>query len=402
MIKNKLLFRLIALLCVAAALASCRHGAEIGQSAGLSPTAVVSQPAAADTEAQSLEALLESRMKAVNSADLALYLSTVLPSDDVLQTEERNLIRAAKDLGISDYTLTARNIRKRGEGFSALLQQRYTVGGRVRSASFEAAFQKENGKLYYAGPDFLVQEGEHARVCYTQDDEVLAGQLLEAEVETLGQMNSLLGFQPNGYITIKLFDDQQVFLQSVKLDLPEWVGGWHEYGESIKSFTGAYGSNAANYKRMLNHESTHRMVSELSNDNASYWLQEGLAGVFENWLDHPDEGWLSASEAKMEYTPFASHKTIDLEKIGSDDSSAVMLYYASSKAYAAFLLDQYGWSKMREALEYMKKYELIPVTAAEKIDQTNKRTDEAVKAVFGLDDNGLQSGFDRWLDGLAD
>ncbi len=401
--KNSLLLGLAALLLSISILAGCRPGAASpGQNAPTpsAPMAAVSQPtqtSAVEAGSQELLALLEQRAAAVNSADQKLYLSTVLPSDAVLQTEERNLIRAASGLGITDYALNAGNIEQQSEGLAALLEQSYTVGGQKRSASFTAVFQIENGKLYYAGPKFLLKEGEHARVYYSQADEDLANQLLEAETQTLGQMMNLLDFTPNGYITIKLFDDQQVFLQSVKLDLPEWVGGWHEYGESIKSFTGAYGSNAANYKHMLNHESSHRMVSELSNDNASYWLQEGLAGVFENWLDNPSEPWLSAAEAMMEYTPYAKHKTIDLEKIGTDDSSAVMLYYASSKAYAAFLMDQYGWGKMREALEYMKKFELIPVTAAEKIQETNERTGEAVKAVFGLDDSNMQAGFEQWL-----
>ncbi len=395
--------RLAALLLTISVLAGCRPGAASSRQTSPTPQAsmaAVSHPATtspAEADTQELLDVLEQRAAAVNSADQTRYLSTVLPSDAVLQTEERNLIRAASGLSINDYTLKASNVTQRNGGFTALLEQSYTVGGHKRSASFTASFQTQNGKLYYAGPDFRLKEGEHARVYYTQADEDLAGALLMAETETIGQMKSLLDFTPNGFISIKLFDDQQVFLQSVKLDLPEWVGGWHEYGESIKTFTGAYGSNAANYKHMLNHESSHRMVSELSNDNASYWLQEGLAGVFEGWLDNPDGPWLSAAEAMQEYTPYAKHKTIDLEKIGADDSSAVMLYYASSKAYAAFLMDQYGWEKMRKALEYMKKFELIPVTAAEKIQETNERTGEAVTAVFELDDNAIQTEFSQWL-----
>lgn len=405
MMQTKIL-RLSAVLCVLLALAGCRLLPN-----RLPTTATAqSQPAANETATPAesiatgenpaglLNALIADRVNAVNNGDQQLYLSTVLPGDSVLRKEEANLIRAASSLEITDYTLAASDIEQAEDGLTAVLQQSYKLDGKLHQCEFRAVFKTENGKLYYGGPDFEILENGHVRVCHLPGGESLAVALLQAESDALAQMERHLGFTPEGFITIKLFDDQQVFLQSIKLDLPEWVGGWHEYGEAIKSFTGAYGSNAANYKPMLNHESTHRMVSELSNDNASYWLQEGLAGVLEDWLDNPDGEYLQPHEASMEYTPFAQHKSIDLEKIGMEDPGAVGLYYATSKAYAAFLMDQFGWAKMREALEYMKKHELIPVTGAEKIIETNSRTDEAFKAVFGIaDDTGMQSTFDQWL-----
>jgi hypothetical protein len=216
----------------------------------------------------------------------------------------------------------------------------------------------------------------------------------------LASMKEDLGFTPKGAISVKLFDDQQVFLQSVKLDLPDWVGGWHEFGESIKSFTGAYGVDGSDYKSMLNHESTHRMVSELSNDNAAYWIQEGLAGVYQVALGVKTQNFLTSEELAESYTPFTQQKQIDLEKLDMNDQGAVTKYYATSKAFAAFLVEQYGWSKVKQALEYMKKFELIPVTGAEKMDTTNARTDEALKAVFGFqNDSDFQAAFDAWQKG---
>jgi hypothetical protein len=49
----------------------------------------------------------------------------------------------------------------------------------------------------------------------------------------------------------------------------------------------------------------------------------------------------------------------------------------------------------------MKKYPLLPVTGAEKMPETNERTDEAVRYVFGFDSDGeFQKAFDEWLEGF--
>lgn len=367
---------------IAACLASCQWLANLNGS-----------PLEAD-----VRSLLDARERGVNQTDAKAYLSTVLPSDAVLQKEESNLIRAAGSLGIGDYNIEAGSIRKTDGGCTATLRQEYTIGAVKHSCEYTAAFMREGETLYYAGPAFTVDRNDKVAVYYLLTRKDLAQALLDTETNILNEMNAQLGFAPKGVISVKIFEDQAVFLQSIKLDLPEWVGGWHEYGESVKTFVGAYGTDVENYRGMLAHESTHRMVSELSNDNAAYWLQEGLAGVYQELLLDPEAEALTADEAGQTFTPFAEQKTADLEKLDASDGDAVMCYYASSKAYAAFLLEQFGWEKMRRMLEYMQKYELIPVTAAEKLDEANARTDEAIASVYGYQGSeAFQKAFDEWL-----
>lgn len=379
--RNTRLARIIALLMVLLALCGCHANTNI------------------QAQAQ-VRALLDAREAGVNNADQQQYLSTVLPDDTVFLKEETNLIRAASGLGIKDCKLTAGAVSiKNDSELTAGLTQSYTLNGEARKCSYTALFVRENGKLYFDGPDFSIRQNSATKVYYLSDrDSSLAQQLLNEETNTLAAMQSQLGFTPEESVSIKIFDDQQVFLQSVKLDLPAWVGGWHEYGEAVKSYTGAYGSDGENYQSMLNHETTHLMVSELSNDNATYWTQEGLAGIYENELTSPDSPLLSTQELSEDYTNYSEQKKIDLEKLDTNDGGAVEKYYATSKAYMAFLLDKFGWVKVRQMLEYMKKFELIPVTAAEKISTTNARTDEAIASVLGLKtDEEFQSAFDEWL-----
>jgi hypothetical protein len=342
--------------------------------------------------------LMAQRTEAVNDADREAYLSTVLPGDETLRKEEANLIRSSSGLGISDYKAEAGKPVKKDDGFTAEVTQSYTLGGVPHQCTYEALFASSGGKLYYDGPDFLTLQNDRVKICYAAGGEELARQALAAETAALDAMKAQLDFAPQGFVSVKLYADQQVFLQSVKLDLPAWVGGWQEYGEAIKTLAGAYPVDTGDFRSMLNHESTHRMVSELSNDNASYWIQEGLASVFQQTLSDPGLPNMARDEAGQDFTPYAAQKDINLERLGGAD---VMKYYATSKAFAAFLLDTYGWGKVRQALEYMKKYPLIPVTGAEKIPDTNARTDEAIRDVFGFStDDDFQQAFDTWLNSL--
>lgn len=345
--------------------------------------------------AEEIGALMDARARGVNGADTRTYLDTVLPSDEVLRKEEENLIRAAAGLGISDYEASAADVKEAGEGsYTAMVSQSYTVQGERRRCAYEAIFVADGGRLYYGGPAFELLQNEKVKVYYAGDNGKLAQKLLDTETEVLGHMKEQLGFEPRGFISVKLYDERDVFHQSVKLDLPNWVGGWHEYGEAIKTFAQGYSVENSSFYYMLNHETTHRMVSELSNDNAAYWLQEGLAGIYQTALSYPDEEIFTQFEAEAACTPFARQKTIDLESLSGD---SVTLYYASAKAYAAFLLETYGWEKVRQALAYMTKFDLIPLTGAEKIEETNERTDEALRSVLGYaDDNEFQSLFDGW------
>jgi hypothetical protein len=348
-----------------------------------------------------IQAVLSLRADAVNRTDGEEYLSTVLPSDAALLKEESNLIRSAAGLGISDYTAVAGEFRRVWGGFVAPVTQSYTLSGQTHDCSYDALFLSEGGKLYYDGPAFLLKENSRVKVFYPQGFDEAAQVALGAETAVLDEMRDQLGFEPNGPVNIKIYADQQVFLQSVKLDLPSWVGGWQEYGEAIKFFAGAYPADGDYLQTVLAHETTHRRVSELSNDNAAYWLQEGLAEVNRYTLGAPGQPLLTKQEAAMEFTPFGRQKGIDLEKIGAGEGGDVTGYYATSRAFAAFLLDRSGWGGMRQALEYMKKYPYIPVTGEEKMAETNARTDEAMKSIFGFNsDDEFQQAFDAWLNKL--
>jgi len=363
---------------------------------GLSKTGFSNLP---QQQMQDLRALLQSRQDGVNGKDTSTYLKTVLPTDKVLLKEETDLIRAAQDLGVKAYTLSVDNAEKTDSGIVAALTQSYTYDDISRVCTYTVSFLYQDGQLYYAGPTFKTTQSGSVKVLYAKGQEDLATKMLRTETDVLQRMKDLFGYTPKDQVSIKLYDDLQVFLQSVKFDLPLWTGGWHEYGESIKIFTGISGLSDEDYRTMLTHETTHRMVSDFSNDNAAYWVQEGMASVYEDTL-FANKREYSKEEAKRECTPFHEQKAVNLESLPISDTESVMLYYHSSKAYIAFLLETYGWDQVRQVLEYLQKFDYLPVTGAEKIDETNLRTDEAVRKILGIRSEAeFQAAFDVWLSG---
>ena len=353
-----------------------------------------------DQQRADLQNLLTTRQSAVNKSDADLFLSTVLPSDAVLYKEEGSLIRSAKNLSISDFSLKAISASPQGGGFTAVIEQSYSLNGKKHSCSYEAAFESNQGKLFYGGPRFETIGNANVKVFYAKGQQQLAQKLLDMESSLLLKMQAKYGFSSKEPITIKIYGDLEVFLQSVKFDLPEWTGGWHEYKESIKIYNPdnfLFAMTDSDYREMLSHESAHRMVSELSADNAAYWLQEGIAGINES-LSDDSAPVITSKELSGQFTPFAKHKTLDLEAFDIGDLANVDLYYATSKAYAAFLLDAFGWDTMKKALVYMQKHPYLPVTGEEKLKEGVQYTDEAIKAVFGYaSDAAFQSAFDKWL-----
>ena len=344
-----------------------------------------------------VDALMASRVAAIEARDETAYAATVTPDDTTLFAEERNLIRAAKGVDVTGFTLNAADVRRDGEDVTATVRQSYRLAGESRACTFPARMRYADGLLLWAGPDFQSVSQGDVQVLYQPRGARLAGELCKAQARNAAALQEELSYSPPQGFVVKLYDDRQTFLQSIKLDLPAWVGGWHEYGEAIKLFRDS-GVSLQQYERMLLHESVHGMLSDLSQDNAAYWLQEGMAGLLEDSrgsLRQPHG--LTAQELAGPMNRYADQVVIDLERIDPSDAAAVSRYYATSKALAAFLMDTCGWDSMRKTLQSMQRHGHIAVTAAEKLEATQQRTARALAEELGLDADAMELGFGHWL-----
>jgi hypothetical protein len=198
-------------------------------------------------------------------------------------------------------------------------------------------------------------------------------------------------------MSIKIYDEKNVFLNSVKLTLPNWAGGWYEANESIKFYS--YSKNPEDYYNLMRHETTHMMLADVTNDNASYWLQEGFATTMPNVLTNNelfiDKAILRQFHDIGSLPNVKDHIDLNLENI--TERNNVRLYYSFSNAMVIYLLEKMDKDTLLDLFKELSAYPYIDLTVAEKIPQTNKRVLASLKKATGKSFEEFYKEFHTWL-----
>jgi hypothetical protein len=346
-----------------------------------------------------IDALVSAQQDAIRAADVDAALGTVNPDDAWYRTEMANLVRDQAVAPVEDYTRTVKNIRQIDDAtWEATLTQRYTAGGESRSSQCVHRFIAIGNRIYDAGPAFPQYRDGKVTVYHTADTREMARELSAAVNVYLAELEAAWGFMPKEGLHIKLYDDHEVFLQSIKLTLPAWVGGWHESGESIKLFAAMRRADA--YAPMLRHETTHMALSELTGDNAAYWMHEGFATLLEQTgtaaLTSPYIADMDALEGlyrQKRLPDITDHLSANPELLS--DSLDVRGYYAYSCAMVVWLLDERSPDILKPVFEALRACDMIPGTAAEKIEALNERTAAALRSAAQIE---FGEDFEDWLE----
>jgi hypothetical protein len=131
----------------------------------------------------------------------------------------------------------------------------------------------------------------------------------------------------------------------------DWTGGqaFPEYNIIIM----AVNSSILNWaKGALPHEITHLIVHETvfgPYGDIPRWLDEGLAMY--------SEGPMTADYQKILNTAIASNSLMSIRSLSSGfptDSNKAYLAYAESNSVVTYLIETYGWDKMKALLEIFK------------------------------------------------
>jgi hypothetical protein len=179
-------------------------------------------------------------------------------------------------------------------------------------------------------------------------------------------------------ITIPAERKPKVFVYSSSEELrgavlfqQEWTGALAYTTYNIV-LTAVNTSNIEWAKGALPHEITHLMVREAifgPFGNIPLWLNEGLAKY--------SEGPMTDDYKQILNTAIANNTLITIQSLSSSfptASSGAYLAYAESNSIVSYLINTYGWEKMRNLLSIFKE------------GSTN---DKALQSVYSLDVNGL-------------
>ena len=331
---------------------------------------------------QQIEALIHEKEAAVNAKEKSRFLSVINPSYPFyVQEQKRWYDDAVRWIDPGSYRLRLISvIPEREHQLRAWIEQSYRRKGKVHTTHFPLLFQETESGWKDSDYPFHTVARENVVVRYTESGwGEQASIALEAAHKAVHQLKKKMDWKPKHPVEVKIYHKPEWFRQSVKLSLPKWAGGWHEAGESIK-LIGARGYTDQQLTTSgFVHEVTHMMVSDLTGDNAAYWLQEGAAEYYQSHL----LPGLRTQQAKKNDQPqwkMSRLEQINLERLGDKEAKD---YYFQCYRFFRYMIETYGEEKMRHLFSVLALSPEVDQDTGEKLTQVNRRTREAIKKVFG-------------------
>jgi hypothetical protein len=335
-----------------------------------------------DSTEKAIQQLLKQKEDAVNGKDQARFLSVIGGGDPFYRNEQKRWFAdAIRSIDSGSFQLKVESMAPQsGDLFRVWVQQTYKRHGDTYEVQYPLLIKKtEQG---WKDVDLAFRQISDSVVTVRFTDESLLDEAQTA-LDTLQQATSLFkhryGWVPER-VEVKLYHDTEMFRQSIKPSLPFWAAGWHESGESIKFVAGR--SEIGMLSAGLVHELTHQMISELTHDNAAYWLQEGAAMYYERHLlpalyQHQD----AEQKSKVSFLTLSQLEQINLEKLSDQ---AAYQYYQSCYHLFQFMVKQYGEKRIQDLLTVLKRAEEIQLDSADKMKFINERTREAMQQIWGV------------------
>ncbi|SEN40688.1 peptidase MA family metallohydrolase [Lihuaxuella thermophila] len=345
-----------------------------------------------DSDEKMVRELVKQKEQAVNQRKWRSYLRLLDPAKKMyIQEQKRWFQDAVQYIDAGSFRLKVLSVVPLNKDQMCVwVHQSYTKNGKMYAVKFPLLFLRTRQGWKDADLAFKQLPSDFITVYYSdsslEDQAHIALDTLNKAVYVFKQR---FDWSP-ARIEVKLYHDPELFRQSVKPSLPSWAGGWHEAGESIKLIGGL--PNSAVFASGLVHELTHQMVSELTNDNAAYWLQEGAAMYYELHLlpglhdgyslEWDTEQMMSVSE--LEHT--------NLERLSPREAAR---YYQTCYRLFSYLIETYGDQQIQKVFSVLRKSPPVDVDSSQKLRLLNEKTGEAVREVLGISMEELDRNWRR-------
>ena len=303
------------------------------------------------SEQEIIEQIIElvgTQEAAIRTADSDLMAATIDPVDSWLMLESRHLVANQKVSPVTNYTRSVSDISYAGYYYLGTLEQHFTFEGDERSSSELRYFIFQDGKAYDAGTALEKASSGQVFISFPDGEYEFAMKLADAANDHVAKVNDMWSMDFSDTISIKVYGSKEVFLYSAKLSMPDWVGGWYERGESIKTYL--YDAPVERYQYLMRHEATHMMLADATNDNAAYWMQEGFATTMPEYatkgkLAINRESIVKQAMESGRLPTLAEHTAANLESMNADFD--VQLYYGFSSAMVVYLTRAYRLTMKR-------------------------------------------------------
>ncbi|WP_462411675.1 M1 family aminopeptidase [Neobacillus sp. Marseille-QA0830] len=253
--------------------------------------------------------------------------------------------------------------------------------GTTNTVNYQMIKVKDKWVLNDVPFEKISDETGNLTVYYTKGQEEPAQQTLKDAADLVNFYAKQFNWKPKP-ISIKIYPS----VKEISATVP-WlsVAGWNEMGESFKFTTEQQQPNMFSY---LAHELTHKMVGDLTNDNATPFIQEGLAMYLEGSVLRDASGTISI-DAKLaeEQAALATQKSKTVKTIDKLGTLAVtdqdMTLYRDGFLLSNYLIESKGMPEFTKMLEYLSKNKYTDKRLEQKMETSQKRTLESLEKTYG-------------------
>lgn len=319
--------------------------------------------------------LIKQKEQGVQRGDIHLFLKGIDPKSLSYWNEQKRWFQDAINyVDKSSFHLDLLREETWNNRTIAVIKQRYLKKGKLQESLYKVEVKKVAGHWLEVDFPFYEVPVSWGKIKVETKDLLSKATMTEKAIDNaISYFKNKYNWSPD-HLEIKLFRNPEPFLQSVKLSLPNWVGGWNESGQAIKLLTEP--KFQAEVDQMgLAHELTHQMISDLSNDNAAYWLQEGAAMYYERQIVS------GVDQLKMESSYLWGLEELEQKKLEQMNGKDVLRYYLSCQEVFRQLKSELGEDGIRTVFDQLREMPMIDKDSNLKIEVCNDRTKKAIQIV---------------------
>lgn len=326
-----------------------------------------------DDTTASIKSLFAAKEAAIQTKDFTTFLKTIYPDKHYKQEQKHWFMDAIHYVDPNTFQIDVKQIKYMSPNtYQVEIQQSYWKNKQKHFVTFPVIVRRTKTGMKDADSFLFQRKNGNIQVKYT--DKSLAEHAYRSLMilnYATQKLSSIYHWKPK-VVEVKLYHNPEWFRQSVKLSLPTWAGGWNEARQAIKLVVGE--ADTSFLKHGLAHEYTHQLVSNLTNDNAAYWLQEGSAMYYEAYLSR------EKPVIPINFRPFSIHEleNLNLETLPNEIATK---YYLSCYIRFNQLITRYGEEKVKQLFSSLHQYSYIDLDSAMKQKETNLRTSTCLQKV---------------------
>ncbi|MCK5128284.1 MAG: hypothetical protein KAQ68_00420 [Clostridiales bacterium] len=343
---------------------------------------------------KAIENNIQTKLDALSTDDLDLYLSTVTKDNEYYYNEQGRWFKEMTNGKIQDIQIEIEKILIKDDTTAVVSIIQKHVMDKVYDFNYPLLFKKENDQWVDSGYNFNIMDKGQYVLKYmdgeTQADEF--GVMMDMVYENI---KTIYEESPDEQYELKLFNDQELLRQRTVPSNGWLFTGWAEPNESLKIYTGHEGYDG--YPGVLQHEMAHHITINICNNNLPVWMFEGIAMHDGSaYYGNSKSGLLANITKEQVQLSIAYLESVDMS---TAETAVVRAFYNASYMYMVYITENYGHDKLMALFYEAGKKPFNDSVTNPQFEINNIETmKEVLQDILGISKDTLSQDYMEWLD----